>query len=92
VSTRFIAKMEDVLEVYQRPDDPRYPLICWDEKGKELRSTPAGREALPAIPDQPGASSVRQDYEYEREGRANLLLCEPLRGWRKVVVSQQRDG
>lgn len=85
--------MEDVLEVYQRPYDPRYPLICLDEKGKELRSTPAGREALPAIPDQPGASSVRQDYEYKREGSANLLLlCEPLRGWRKVVVSQQRDG
>ena len=85
--------MEDVLEVYQRPYDPRYPVICLDEKGKELHATPAGREALPAQPGKRGAGRVRQDYEYKRAGSANLLLmCEPLRGWRKVVVSQDRNG
>jgi hypothetical protein len=85
--------MEDVLEVYQRPYDPRYPVVCLDEKGKELQADKPGREPLPA---QPGhyktASCVRQDYEYERKGSANILLvCEPLRGWRKTLVNQERD-
>lgn len=85
--------MEDVLETYQRPYDPRYPLICLDEKGKELQAQMVGREPLPARPGQPGAGCVRQDYEYRRAGSANLLLfSEPLRGWRKVVVSQERDA
>lgn len=93
VTTRFIAKMEDVLAVYQRPYDPRYPLICLDEKGKELQSNRPGREPLPAQPGKPGAGSVRQDYEYQRAGSANLLLmCAPLQGWRKVVVTANRDG
>lgn len=93
VTTRFIAKMEDVLEVYQRPYDPRYPLICLDEKGKELQANRAGREPLPAQPNTPGAGSVRQDYEYQRAGSANLfLLCEPLRGWRKVLVTANRQA
>lgn len=93
MSTRFIAKLEDVLEVYQRPYDAQYPVVCLDEKGKELQSTRPERETLPAQPGKKGASSVRQDYEYKREGSANLLLmCEPLRGWRKVVVSQDRNG
>jgi hypothetical protein len=85
--------MEDVLEVYQRPYDPRYPLVCLDEKGKELQADVPGRERLPAQAGEPGASCERQDYEYRRAGSANLLLfSEPLRGWRKVVVSQQRDA
>lgn len=85
--------MEDVLEVYQRPYDERYPVVCLDEKGKELQSTRPEREALPAEPGKKGATSVRQDYEYKREGSANLLLmCEPLRGWRKIIVSQDRNG
>lgn len=85
--------MEDVLEVYQRPYDARFPLVCLDEKGKELQADVAGRERLPARPQGPGAGCVRQDYEYRRAGSANLLLfSEPLRGWRKVVVSQQRDA
>lgn len=92
MTTRFIAKMEDVLEVYQRPYDPRHPVVCLDEMGKELQDHPAGRQPLPAEPNQPNAGSVRQDYEYQRRGSANLvLMCEPLRGWRKVVVNQERD-
>lgn len=82
-----------MLEVYQRPYDPRYPVICLDEKGKELQSTRPERAPLPAQPNKPGASSLRQDYEYLRQGSANLLLmCEPLRGWRKVVVNQDRGA
>lgn len=85
--------MEDVLDVYQRPYASRFPVVCLDEKGKELQSTLPERAVLPAQPGKPGAHSPRQDYAYIREGAANLLMfCEPLRGWRKVVVSQDRNG
>lgn len=98
VSTRFIAKMEDVLDVYQRPYDPAYPVVCLDEKGKELHSHTTGREPVPPrpSPDKEGknkAKDARQDYEYKREGSANIFLaCEPLRGWRKTVVTQDRTA
>jgi hypothetical protein len=77
--------MEDVLEVYTRPYDPRRPLVCLDETSKQLlRDTRAGQ--LPA-PDRP----ARVDYEYEREGVVNLFLCcEPLAGRRWVDVTAQR--
>jgi hypothetical protein len=90
VSTRFIAKMEDVLAVYQRPYDEEYPMVCMDEKGKELQSQRVTWEGeLP----KPGAEGRRQDYEYKREGSANILLvCEPLKGWRRVTVSQDRTA
>lgn len=85
--------MEDVLEVYQQPYNPKVPMICLDEKGKELQSTLAGRESLLAQPSKQGAESMRQDYAYKREGSANvLLMSEPLRGWRKVVISQDRNA
>jgi len=60
--------MEDVLDVYQRPYDPARPVICIDEKSKELRSTPAG-----SIPAKPGVP-LRMDYEYKRAGTANIFL------------------
>jgi hypothetical protein len=88
VSTRFIAKMEDVLAVYQRPYDQDYPMVCLDEKGKELQS----QRAELVLP-KPGQGGSRQDYEYRREGSANILLvCEPLTGWRRVAVSQDRTA
>lgn len=77
--------MEDVLDVYQRPYDSRRPVVGLDEKSKQLHSTPRGN--LPAEPGQP----LRQDYEYERHGVCNLFLAfEPLRGWRKVRVTDRR--
>jgi hypothetical protein len=90
VSTRFIAKMEDVLAVYQRPYDEDYPMVCMDEKGKELQSQRVTWEGeLP----KPGPEGRRQDYEYQRAGSANILLvCEPLTGWRRVTVSQDRTA
>jgi hypothetical protein len=96
VSTRFIAKMEDVLSVYQRPYDALHPLVCIDEKGKELQAHTPGREALgahPAQPHQDTSHGTLQDYEYKRGGSANLfLMCEPLRGWRRVEVTEQRTA
>jgi hypothetical protein len=89
VTTRFIAKMEDILEVYQRPFDPRYPVVCVDETGKELRSELKGRESIPAQPGQ----DARQDYAYQHQGAAYLLIInEPLRGWRKVTVHTDRTA
>lgn len=77
--------MEDVLDVYCRPYDPRYPQVCMDEISKELR-TPA-RDGLPAAPGQP----ERVDYEYERHGTCTLFLfCEPLAGRRWVEVTERR--
>ena len=50
-SAKFVAKMEDVLDVYQRPFDPKRPVVCVDEMIKELTSTPYG--TLPVSPDRP---------------------------------------
>ena len=84
-SAEFVAGMEDVLAVYQRPPDPVHPVVCMDETSKQLVSeTPM---SLPAGPGQP----QREDYEYERHGVANLFLfCEPLTGWREVQVTERR--
>lgn len=77
--------MEDVLDVYQRPYDPRYPLVCMDELSKELHAHT--RDPLPVRPHDP----AHVDYEYQREGTANLFLCcEPLAGRRQVTVTQRR--
>ena len=86
-SAQYVAKMEDVLDVYARPYDPKRPVVCIDEGGKELRDTPNG--ALDMQPGQP----VRQDYEYERLGKANLFLSvEPLAGKRHLRVTERHTG
>src|SRR5271163_796562 len=62
----FVAAMEDVLEVYQRPPDPERPLVCFDESSKQL--VIETRAPIPAEPGKP----ARHDNEYERNGVANL--------------------
>jgi hypothetical protein len=77
--------MEDVLEVYTRPYDPHRPQVCLDETSRQLLGDLTAR--LPVAPGRP----ARDDYEYVRQGVCNVfLVCEPLRGWRQVMVSQQR--
>ncbi len=77
--------MEDVLDVYQRPYDPRFPVLCMDEASKQLIGEV--RKPLPMLPGQP----LRIDSEYERLGTCNLFMfCEPLRGWRLVRVTERR--
>jgi len=77
--------MEDVLEVYRRPYDPRLPVVCMDEASKQLVAEV--RQPLPMLPGQP----LRYDAEYERRGTCNIFMfCEPLRGYRHVRVTQQR--
>ena len=77
--------MEDVLEVYTRPYDPRRPQVCLDETSRQLLA-----EVTPPRPVAPG-QPAREDYEYQRQGVCNVfLVCEPLRGWRHVTVSARR--
>jgi hypothetical protein len=79
--------MEDVLEVYHRPYDPARPLVCIDEASKQLVSEV--RAPLPARPGDP----ERYDFEYKREGTANLfMVTEPLLGWRHVEVTERRTA
>jgi hypothetical protein len=79
--------MEDVLEVYQRPDDPKRPQVCLDEASKQLVAQT--RTPVPAAPGRP----ARQDYEYERKGTANVFMaCEPLAGERRVRVTERRTA
>ena len=68
--------MEDTLSVYERPHDPRHPLICMDEASKELHA-----DVRPPEPITPGHPR-REDAEYGRQGTAAIFLfCEPLTGW-----------
>lgn len=94
-TAKFIAKMEDVLTVYERPYNGDYPVVCIDEKNKELRGHGVGREPLPpkASPDKEVARDAREDYEYKRGGMANIfMVCEPLRGWRRVAITERRTA
>ena len=76
--------MEDVLAVYTRPRDPDCPLVCLDETSKQLLA-----ETRLPIPMKPGRST-RCDYEYERNGTANLfMMFAPLEGWRRVKVTDR---
>jgi DDE superfamily endonuclease len=81
----FVARMEDLLDLYRLPYDPRYPVVGMDEMPKQLIAET--RIPLPACEGHP----VLYDYEYERKGVCNLFLfVEPLRGWRKVFVRDRR--
>lgn len=81
----FVAAMEEVLAAYTRPTDPSEPLVCFDETSKQLV-----KETRTPLPMGPGVPE-RYDYEYERNGVANLFLFyEPLSGWRHVEVTERR--
>ena len=83
----FVCAMEDVLEVYQRPYDPQRPVVCFDEQSRQL--TKETRRAIPTAPGRP----ARVDYEYERNGTANLfMIFEPLAGKRRVKVTDRRTA
>jgi len=79
--------MEDILEVYQRPYDRQRPLVCLDETSKQLIAET--RLPIAAKPGQPG----RHDYEYRRNGTANLfMMFAPLEGWRHVKVTDRHTA
>ena len=77
--------MEDVLDLYAEPLDPRRPQVCFDERPIQLLA-----EVHDPVPMRPGQVR-RYDYEYERCGTANLfVMCQPLAGWRAVKATDQR--
>jgi len=77
--------MEMVLDVYKRPFDPRYPVVCMDESPKQLIA-----ETKIPIPASPG-QSARHDYEYRRCGVCNIFMaCEPLAGKRMVKTTERK--
>lgn len=77
--------MEDVLDLYAEPYDAQHPQVCFDESPGQLVSET--RSPLPVRPGQPAC----YDYEYKREGTANLFLfVQPLLGWRQVNVTTRR--
>jgi DDE superfamily endonuclease len=79
--------MEDVLEVYRRPRDPACPLVCLDEATKQLI-----QETRAPAPMRSGCPA-RHDYEYERNGTANLfMMFAPLEGWRHVKVTERHTA
>jgi DDE superfamily endonuclease len=81
----FVYHMEEVLDVYHRPYDPKRPVVCVDETFKQLIG-----ETREPLPPRPGAVE-RYDHVYVRDGVASLFLaCEPLAGWRHIDVTEHR--
>lgn len=81
----FVAHMEEVLEVYERPYDSDYPVICMDEQPVQLLKET--RVPIPATRDH----ARRVDYEYERNGTASIFMfAEPLAGYRQATARPQR--
>src|SRR5438270_1603269 len=84
---QYIAKMEDVLEVYERPYNPQEPVICVDEKPVTLHA-----EVRPASPAEPGREA-RRDSEYERRGTANVFCAvEPKAGRHFTFATPDRSA
>jgi len=84
-NAEFVCAMEDVLEVYHRPYDPKRPQVCFDETSKQ--QTKETRLPLPARP----GNVAKYDYEYERNGTSNLFIFfAPLENWRHIKVTDRR--
>ncbi len=82
-----MAHMEDILDVYHMPYDPEVPLVCMDEKPVQLIKET--RTTIPARRGEP----MREDYEYERNGTANIFMfTEPLQGHRVVNIRERRTS
>ena len=87
VDAEYVARMEDVLDVYAEEPDPKCPVVCFDESPTQLIG-----EVRQPIPAQPGQLE-RYDYEYKRNGTANLFVFSDIhRPWRKVKVTDSRTA
>ena len=87
VGADFAWRMEDVLDLYAEPYTTDRPVVCFDELPFQLLADK--RAPFPAAPGR----AARVDYEYRRQGTANLFVCfEPLAGWRHVDVTAQRTN
>ena len=87
MSGEFVARMEDVLDLYQPEYNPERPVVCFDETSRQLTG-----EVRPPIEAAPGRVA-RYDTEYQRNGTRNLfMICEPKGGWRHVEVTERRTA
>src|SRR3982751_6102207 len=87
VDGSFVARMEDVLDLYTEAPDPRRPVVCFDESPTQLIG-----EVRHPIPPAPGQLE-RYDYEYKRNGTVNLfVVLDAHRPWRKVKVTDHRTA
>jgi transposase len=87
VDAAFVAQMEDILDLYAEPPDPNKPVVCFDETPMQL----IGETRMPRLM-RPGQPAV-YDYEYKRNGTANLFLYfDPHRCWRHVEVTDHRTS
>ena len=85
VDGEYVARMEDVLDLYAEPPDPKRPVVCFDESPVQLIGET--RQPIPAMPGQ----LERYDCEYKRNGTANLfILLDVHRSWRRVKVTDSR--
>jgi hypothetical protein len=85
VGAPFVAAMEEVLDLYAEPSDPRHPLVCFDEKPVVVHAP-----TRPPLPPSPG-HPARDDYEYARVGTADIfVMVEPHVGWRHAEVTERR--
>ena len=86
VSAEFVWRMEDVLDLYEEPYDPKRPMICFDEQPYRMLS-----EVRDPLPMKPGQPQRRVDFEYQREGNAYVHMAfEPLKGFREVEITERR--
>lgn len=77
--------MEALCDLYEEPDDPRRPRVCFDERPFQLTE-----EVVTPLPSKPGRKA-RHDYEYERKGVCNLFVySDPFRGWRRIEATEHR--
>ena len=82
-----MARMEDVLDLYEEEYDPERPVVCFDEISKQLIA-----DTKEPIVAEPGRVQ-RYDYEYKRNGTRNLFVfCEPKGGWRHLEVTERRTS
>jgi transposase len=87
IDGEYVARMEDVLDLYAEPPDPRYPVVCLDESPLQLIGEV--REPIPAAPGR----VERYDYEYRRCGTVNLfVVVDAHRPWRKVTITERRTA
>src|ERR1700694_4518945 len=87
VDGAYVARMEDVLDLYAEEPDPQYPVVCFDESPTQLIGEV--REPIPAVPGRP----ERYDCEYKRNGTANLFVfLDAHKSWRHVKVTDQRTA
>lgn len=85
VNAEYVLRMEDLLDLYNEPYDPKRPVVCFDECSYQL--VEEVRLPLPPEPEQP----ERYDFEYKRNGAVNLFAYfQPLNGWRHIEVTQRR--